>query len=114
MARLGVPLAQVMTEAARCASAEDHQPPSLLPYFISKGSLVDPRMRASKEHIPIVRVPRAGGRPGGCPLVSQSSPGNGAFSFCLVMVRIMDLLPFFFRSRQHPVVEREPVIREGF
>jgi len=30
----------------------------------SKGGLVDPRMRASNEHILIVRVPRAGGRPG--------------------------------------------------
>ena len=29
-----------------------------------KGSLVDPRLRASNEHILIVRVPRAGGRPG--------------------------------------------------
>ena len=28
------------------------------------GSLVDPRLRASNEHILIVRVPRAGGRPG--------------------------------------------------
>ena len=33
---------------------------------IFKGGLVDPRLRASNEHIPIVRVPRAGGRPG-CP-----------------------------------------------
>ena len=31
-----------------------------------KGRLVDPLMRASNEHILIVRVPRAGGRPG-CP-----------------------------------------------
>ena len=29
-----------------------------------KGGLVDPLMRASDEHILIVRVPRAGGRPG--------------------------------------------------
>jgi len=29
--------------------------------FIFKGSLVDPRLRALNEHIPIVRVPRAGG-----------------------------------------------------
>ena len=35
--------------------------------FSPKGSLVDPRLRASNEHILIVRVPRAGGRPG-CPL----------------------------------------------
>ena len=34
--------------------------------FSSKGSLVDPQLRASNEHILIVRVPRAGGRPG-CP-----------------------------------------------
>jgi len=31
--------------------------------------MVDPRLRASNEHIPIVRVPRAGGRPG-CPFSS--------------------------------------------
>ena len=35
-----------------------------IPYFIFKGGLVDPRLRASNEHILIVRVPRAGGRPG--------------------------------------------------
>jgi hypothetical protein len=40
-----------------------------------KGSLVDPRLRASNEHIPIVRVPRAGGRPG-CP----SHPSEAARS----------------------------------
>jgi len=28
-----------------------------------EGGLVDPRLRASNEHILIVRVPRAGGRP---------------------------------------------------
>ena len=33
-------------------------------YFPLKGNLVDPRLRASNEHILIVRVPRAGGRPG--------------------------------------------------
>ena len=35
-----------------------------IPHFTFKGSLVDPRLRASNEHIRIVRVPRAGGRPG--------------------------------------------------
>src|ERR1043166_5978776 len=35
-----------------------------IPYFTFKGSLVDPRLRASNEHILIVRVPRAGERPG--------------------------------------------------
>jgi hypothetical protein len=35
-----------------------------IPRFLFKGSLVDPRLRASNEHIPIVRVPRAGGRLG--------------------------------------------------
>ena len=44
-----------------------------IPDFISKGSLVDPRLRASNEHILIVRVPRAGGRLG-CP----SHPSEGA------------------------------------
>jgi len=34
----------------------------LIPRFFVKGNLVDPRLRASNEHIPIVRVPRAGGR----------------------------------------------------
>jgi hypothetical protein len=37
-----------------------------------KGSLVDPRLRASNEHILIVRVPRAGGRPGYPPPFSAS------------------------------------------
>jgi hypothetical protein len=36
------------------------------PQYLFKGSLVDPRLRASNEHILIVRVPRAGGRLG-CP-----------------------------------------------
>jgi hypothetical protein len=36
------------------------------PDFLLKGSLVDSLVRSSNEHIPIVRVPRAGGRPG-CP-----------------------------------------------
>ncbi len=35
-----------------------------IPRFLFKGSLVDPRMRPLNEHIPIVRVPRAGGRLG--------------------------------------------------
>jgi hypothetical protein len=40
--------------------------PLLIPnsLLLLKGSLVDPRLRASNEHIPIVRVPRAGGRSG--------------------------------------------------
>ena len=37
---------------------------SQFPILIFKGSLVDPRLRASNEHILIVRVPRARGRPG--------------------------------------------------
>ena len=38
--------------------------------------LVDPQLRASNEHIPIVRVPRAGGQPGHAPppLLSVSIP----------------------------------------
>jgi hypothetical protein len=70
---------------ARCASTEDHQAPSRplfceqeghltapslsLPAALAypiKGGLVDPLLRALNEHIHIVRVPRAGGRPG-CP-----------------------------------------------
>ena len=34
--------------------------------IVREGALVDPQMRASNEHLPSVRVPRAGGRPG-CP-----------------------------------------------
>ena len=34
------------------------------PHFLYTGGLVDPRLRASNEHLPSVRVPRAGGRPG--------------------------------------------------
>ena len=52
------------SEAALCAGTVDHQAPSPLPNVIFKRGLVDPRVRASNEHIPIVRVPRAGGRPG--------------------------------------------------
>jgi len=52
--------------ALLCASYPLH-------YFIFKGSLVDPRLRASNEHILIVRVPRAGRRPG-CPIPFPSSP----------------------------------------
>jgi hypothetical protein len=36
---------------------------TLIPCFMFQGGLVDPRLRASDEHIPIVRVPRAGGQP---------------------------------------------------
>ena len=46
--------------------------PSLLLSF-SGGGLVDPLVRASDEHILIVRVPRAGGRPG-CPLFFLAGP----------------------------------------
>ena len=35
-----------------------------IPYFIFKGSLVDPLMRALSEVLLKERVPRAGGRPG--------------------------------------------------
>ncbi len=34
--------------------------------LLFKGSLVNPRLHVSNEHVPIVRVPRAGERPG-CP-----------------------------------------------
>ena len=50
-------------------------PPNLLVHS-SKGGLVDPQLRASNEHIPIVRVPRARGRPG-CPVPFQAR----SFSF---------------------------------
>jgi len=38
------------------------------PYVSSQGGLADPPGRASKEHLPSVRVPRAGGRPGRHPI----------------------------------------------
>jgi len=50
------PLPPHPSEAARCASTEDHQAPS--PSLRSRfptslgGSLVDPRLRASNEHLP--------------------------------------------------------------
>ena len=47
-----------------------------IPYLTFKGSLVDPRLRASNEHILIVRVPRAGGRPGYPPLPLAVPPPN--------------------------------------
>jgi hypothetical protein len=67
----GLPAPSHSSETARCTSTGDPLvcplilPPSSLAY-IFKDSLVDPRVRASNEHILIVRVPRAGGRPG-CP-----------------------------------------------
>lgn len=47
------------------------------------------------------------------PLMPQSSPGNGTFSFFLIMLRIMNLLPDS-PFRQRPIVEAKPVIREAF
>ena len=46
----------------------DHSPHSFQArsFLSSEGGLVDPQMRASNEHLPSVRVPRARGRPG-CP-----------------------------------------------
>src|SRR5262245_60454912 len=41
-----------------------------------EGGLVDPRLRASNEHIPIVRVPRAGGRPGYPPPPARAARGR--------------------------------------
>ena len=48
-----------------CPSKPFHPELSVFPLFLG-GGLVDPRVRASNEHLPSVRVPRAGGRPG-CP-----------------------------------------------
>jgi hypothetical protein len=52
------------------AAVEQAQLHMLLPSGLylphREGALVDPQMRASNEHLPSVRVPRAGGRPG-CP-----------------------------------------------
>jgi len=40
--------------------------------FPEERGLVDPRLRASNEHLPSVRVPRAGGQPGHTPLPLQA------------------------------------------
>jgi len=64
LARRDVPSARARTFWSR--ALRQHRKPSSLPLLPSKGGLVDPLMRASNEHILIVRVPRAGGRPG-CP-----------------------------------------------
>ncbi|MEP6889864.1 MAG: hypothetical protein ABI955_04110, partial [Nitrospirota bacterium] len=62
-----------------------------------KGSLVDPRLRASNEHILIVRVPRAGGRPG-CPV----SPFSGrAFREHRTNVGVLPFLPLFCEQEGH-------------
>lgn len=43
----------------------DHYFPHKLPCLSTpQGGLVDPQLRASNEHLPSVRVPRAGGRSG--------------------------------------------------
>ena len=85
--------------------------------IISQGwGLIDLPLRASNEGLQRPRVARAQKIISLHPLlslVSQSSPGNSAFSFILIMVRIMDLLPVF-RSRQRPVVEIEPRVRKAF
>ena len=54
--------------------------PQTFPH-LSKGGLVDPLLRASNEHIPIVRVPRAGGRPGYPPFPPVFSHVPGVTTF---------------------------------
>jgi hypothetical protein len=56
-----------------------------IPYFIFNGSLVDPRLRASNEHIPIVRVARAQ-ETNRLP----SSPLPGSFLLCQVLKHIFN------------------------
>src|ERR1051326_556224 len=65
-------LLQIEGDCQECPSLRALSQSSHLTF---KGSLVDPRLRASNEHIPIVRVPRAGERPG-CP----SHPSESACS----------------------------------
>jgi len=75
LARRDVPLARA--RAFRGRALREHRrssghPPLFFQSFLSisfGGGLVDPLLRASNEHILIVRVPRARGRPG-CPLPS--------------------------------------------
>jgi hypothetical protein len=60
-----------------------------IPYFIFKGSLVDSRLRASNEHILIVRVPRAGERPGYPTSFFSILPSysGSSFPFCCLSKR---------------------------
>jgi hypothetical protein len=66
-----------------------------IPYSNFKGSLVDPRLRASNEHILIVRVPRAGGR-----------PGYPAPFFSILLVLVHD--GFKIRPTDHLSIEEDP------
>jgi len=50
----------------------------LHPYLFLKGSLVDPRVRASNEALLRARVPRAGGRPG-CPFPTWPLPSPSCY-----------------------------------
>jgi hypothetical protein len=75
-------------ESPDCPSLCASDLPSLI-IFLSRGSQVDPQVRASNEHILIVRVPRAGGRPGR-PLSSYT--GRGAKPVGLVSARTRSLM----------------------
>ena len=83
------PVKRGPSQAARCASTGDQQAAAILlgylylPPVAQQGGLVDPRLRASNEHIPIVRVPRAGGRPGhpAPPLTALSTGSYNPFTF---------------------------------
>jgi len=79
----GLPAPSHHSEAARCACMGAQQTPAFSSWLClsilasQHGGLVDPRLRASNEHIPIVRVPRAGGRPGHpAPLLTALSPSS--------------------------------------
>jgi hypothetical protein len=84
------------------------------PVFSFKGSLVDPRMRASNEHIPIVRVPRAGGRPGypfsNSDTVHLAHTTSRAFLARLAsLARINNsLASYLFRFRWSPLFSQPP------
>ena len=64
---LAIPFRVGRTDRTRSQEAAQKDRPARPQQFSTrpqKGGLVDPRLRASNEHLPSVRVPRAGGRPG--------------------------------------------------
>ncbi len=81
--------------------------------FIFKGGLVDPRLRASNEHIPIVRVPRAGGRPGypSHPSETARCTSTGGHPVCPLLPFPISLAFLFWKDThvgRSAAVERGP------
>jgi hypothetical protein len=68
---------RALHEHRRPASLPTHAPSKIARFFSSQGSLVDPQVRASNEHLLSVRVPRARGRPG-CPSHPSQDARSGS------------------------------------